>query len=57
MVLGDGTEVRRGSIYEHGEWEKIGEVRKQTDIPLHYPPLQSAASRCVKIARRSPDLL
>jgi hypothetical protein len=32
MVLGDGTEVRRGNIYE--QVERIGEVRKRTDVPL-----------------------
>jgi hypothetical protein len=33
MVLGDGTEVRRGNTYE--QVERIGEVRKWTDVPLH----------------------
>jgi hypothetical protein len=34
MVLGDSTEVRRGNTYEQVEWERIGEVRKWTDVPL-----------------------
>jgi hypothetical protein len=38
MVLGDGTEVRRGNTYE--QVERIGEVRKRTDVPL-----QETASR------------
>jgi hypothetical protein len=36
VVLGDGTEVRRGNTYEQGEeWERRGEVRKWMDVPLH----------------------
>jgi hypothetical protein len=34
VVLGDGTEVRRGNTYEQGEWERRGEVRKWMDVPL-----------------------
>jgi hypothetical protein len=33
MVLEDITEVRRGNTYE--QVERIGEVRKRTDVPLH----------------------
>jgi hypothetical protein len=33
MVLEDSTEARRGNTYE--QWERIGEVRKQMDVPLH----------------------
>jgi hypothetical protein len=35
MVLEDSTEVMRGNTC--GEWERIGEVRKRTGVPLHYP--------------------
>jgi hypothetical protein len=35
MVLEDSTEVRRGNTYEQVEsGERIGEVRKRTDVPL-----------------------
>jgi hypothetical protein len=47
--------VRRGE-YRRVE-EKRGKVRKWADVPLHYLPFKGAASRHVKIARRSPDLL
>jgi hypothetical protein len=58
MVLGDGTEVRMGNTYgQGGEWEIRGEVRKWMDVPLHYAPFKSAASRRARIARKSPDLL
>jgi hypothetical protein len=37
--------------------ERRGKERKQTDVPLHYPPFKGAASQHVKIARRLPDTL
>jgi hypothetical protein len=40
-----------------GKRKTRGEVRKQMDIPLHYPPFKGVASRCMKIARTLPDLL
>jgi hypothetical protein len=36
MVLEDSTEVRRGNTYE--QVERIGGVRKRTDVPLHLAP-------------------
>jgi hypothetical protein len=46
---------RRGEYRRVGE--KRGKVRKQMDVPLHYPPFKGAASQCARIARRLPDLL
>jgi hypothetical protein len=44
-----------------GKWrrmeERRGKVRKQMDVPLHYPPFKGAASQRAKIARRLPDPL
>jgi hypothetical protein len=59
VVLGTGTEVvGRGKTYEEGvEWERIGEVRKWTDVPLHYPPFKSMASQPVRLSRRLLGLL
>jgi hypothetical protein len=46
VVLGDGAEVRRGNTYEQGEeWERRGEVRKRTDVPLQYLAALSAATK------------
>jgi hypothetical protein len=40
MVPGDGTETLQGCgeyTYEQGELkERRGEVKKRTDVPLHY---------------------
>jgi hypothetical protein len=40
------------NTYEQGE-SRRGEVRKQMDVPLHYPPFKSM----VRITRRLPGLL
>jgi hypothetical protein len=57
VIPGDGTEVRGGVHMNRG---RVGEERggKETEgCPPTLPPLQNAASRHAKTARRLPGLL